>query len=387
MKKIYYVLITLAVIFIIGFLTWKFLPVNPPLKISGFKGDLPLERLELMPGFEIEVWADKVPDARQLCISPSGTVFVSNRSKGNVFALKDGNGDGQADTRYTLLTKGNMPNGVAFRDGDLYVAEVNRILKFNNIETSLDNPGEPEVVFDGYPTDKHHGWKYIAFGPDGKLYVPVGAPCNICLSDNPIYASMTTINADGTGMEILHHGIRNTVGFDWHPKTGELWFTDNGRDWMGDNLPDCELNRATQPNQHFGFPFCHHGTLPDPEFGDQRSCEEFMPPVQKLGPHTAPLGMKFYTGSQFPAEFKNQIIIARHGSWNRTRKIGYDVSLVRIDEYSNVVNHEVFIKGWLDESNDDVWGRPVDIAVMHDGTLLISDDFADAIYRVYYKGI
>ena len=386
MKKIHFWLLGLAVLIVSGFLLCKYIPVNPPLKLSGYKGELPLDSVKLLPGFGIEVWADKVENARSMSISPSGTVFVSTRSKGNVYALIDTNGDGLADERYTLLTKGNMPNGVAFKDGDLYVAEVNRVLKFENIESRLDNPGDPIVVFDGYPTDKHHGWKYIAFGPDGKLYVPVGAPCNICLSENPIYATITTINPDGTGMEILHEGIRNTVGFDWHPVTGELWFTDNGRDWMGDNIPDCELNRATEPNMHFGYPFCHHGTLADPEFGNQRSCDEFTPPVQKLGPHTAPLGMKFYTGNQFPSEFKNQIIIARHGSWNRTKKIGYDVSLVRIDENSQVIGHEPFASGWLDEKSDNVWGRPVDIAIMKDGTILVSDDFADVIYRIYYKG-
>ncbi len=386
MKKIHILLLGLAVLIFSGFLVCKYIPVNPPLKLSGYKGELPLDSVKLLPGFGIEVWADKVENARSMSISPTGTVFVSTRSKGNVYALKDTNGDGSADARYTLLTNGNMPNGVAFKDGDLYVAEVNRVLKFENIESRLDNPGDPVVIFDGYPTDKSHGWKYIAFGPDGKLYIPVGAPCNICLSENPIYATITTINPDGTGMEILHQGIRNTVGFDWHPVTGELWFTDNGRDWMGDNIPDCELNHATKPNMHFGYPFCHHGTLADPEFGDQRSCDEFTPPVQKLGPHTAPLGMKFYTGNQFPSEFKNQIIIARHGSWNRTKKIGYDVSLVRIDENSQVISHEPFASGWLDEKSDDVWGRPVDIAVMKDGTILVSDDFADVIYRIYYKG-
>jgi len=276
-----------------------------------------------------------------------------------------------------------MPNGVALRDGDLYVAEVSRILRFNDIEQNLDKPGEPEVIFDDYPTETHHGWKYIAFGPDGKLYVPVGAPCNICKSENDVFASITRMDPDGSNMEVVQHGIRNTVGFTWHPETGELWFTDNGRDWMGDNKPDCELNHAPREGLHFGYPYCHQGDIPDPEFGEQRSCEEFVPPVQKLGPHVAPLGLEFYTGEQFPERFQGQVFIAQHGSWNRSEKIGYRVMRVKLENGRSAA-YEPFAEGWL--KNGKVSGRPVDIELLPDGSMLVSDDYANAIYRIYYAG-
>jgi glucose/arabinose dehydrogenase len=275
-----------------------------------------------------------------------------------------------------------MPNGVAFRDGDLYVAEVSRILRFPDIESRLENPGEPEVVYDGYPTETHHGWKYIAFGPDGKLYVPVGAPCNICKSEKPVFASITRLNPDGTGMEVVQEGIRNTVGFTWHPKTGELWFTDNGRDWLGDDQPYCELNRAPEDGLHFGYPYCHQGDLPDPEFGDATPCSDFTPPAAKLGPHVAPLGLGFYTSKQFPESYRGQIFVAEHGSWNRSEKIGYRVMMATLDG-NEVVSYKPFAEGWLNDG--DVWGRPVDIELLPDGSMLVSDDFADAIYRIYYN--
>lgn len=279
-----------------------------------------------------------------------------------------------------------MPNGVAFKDGNLYIAEVNRILKIENIESKLDNPGTPLVVYDKYPTETHHGWKYIAFGPDGKLYVPVGAPCNICESKDSIYASITRINPDGSGIEIVHSGIRNTVGFDWHPDTKVLYFTDNGRDMMGDDVPECELNYAPKEKMHFGYPYCHQGDVADPEFGKNRKCDEFTPPAAKMGPHTAPLGMTFYTGNMFPAEYKNQIFIARHGSWNRSKKSGYDIIMASLNPDGTVKETKPFITGWLNPQNDDVWGRPVDFEILPDGSLLISDDYADVIYRVSYKG-
>ncbi|HMP13368.1 MAG TPA: sorbosone dehydrogenase family protein [Saprospiraceae bacterium] len=360
--------------------------VNPPKPrvVNRPPSKLPLHLIKLPQGFKIDVYAEGLVNARSMVLSPNGTLFVSTRDKGQVYALRDTNGDYRADQVWTLAKGMNMPNGVAFRDGDLYVAEVNRILKFENIEAHLDNPPTPKVVYDQYPKDKHHGWKYIAFGPDGKLYVPVGAPCNIC-EPAPIYASITRINPDGTGMEIVQSGIRNTVGFTWHPETKELWFTDNGRDWLGDDLPACELNHAPRDGMHFGYPYCHQGDLPDPEFGNKRPCSEFTPPVQNLGPHTAPLGLKFYTGSQFPASYRNQILIAEHGSWNRSKKIGYRVSLVTLDDQFRATSYTPFAEGWLDTSKDDVWGRPVDILQMPDGSILVSDDYADAIYRIYYE--
>ncbi len=387
MKYLKYFLITVAVLGIAVYVLLKVYNVNPPNLFSNpHKGSLPLDKLKLPPGFAIDIFAENVKNARSMSLSPSGTLFVSTRSAGNVYALQDTDGDNRVDKQYTILSEGNMPNGVAFKDGHLYVAEVNRILKFENIESKLTNPGKPIVVYDQYPTETHHGWKYIAFGPDGKLYVPVGAPCNICESKDSIYASITRINPDGTGREIVHSGIRNTVGFTWHPTSGEMWFTDNGRDMMGDDVPECELNHATAPHQHFGYPYCHQGDVADPEFGKKRNCSEFVPPVAKLGPHAAPLGLSFYTGSQFPAQYKNQLLITRHGSWNRTKKSGYDVMLANMDDKGMVSSVTSFITGWLDEAKDDVWGRPVDIEMMPDGSVLISDDFADVIYRVYYKG-
>ncbi len=386
-----YIKITLAILAVLAIILlvarYKF-SVNPPISIlsKDYKGNLPLERLKLPEGFEISVFADSVVNARSLCYAPSGILFVSTRSEGNVYALKDTDGDYIVDKRYTILKGGNMPNGVAFKDGNLYIAEVNRILKITDIESKLENPGTPSIVYDKYPTDKHHGWKYIAFGPDGKLYVPVGAPCNICEPKDPVYASITRMNPDGTDMEVVHSGIRNTVGFDWHPITKELYFTDNGRDMMGDDIPECELNHAPKDKMNFGFPYCHQGDTPDPEFGKLKKCADFTPPAAKLGPHTAPLGMTFYTGDQFPASYKNQIFIARHGSWNRSKKSGYDIVLATLNGDGTVQDTKPFITGWLDSTTDDVWGRPVDFEILPDGSMLISDDYADVIYRVTYKG-
>jgi glucose/arabinose dehydrogenase len=359
--------------------------VNPPMSVGGNKSGLPLEDLKLPDGFSISLYAEDVKNARSLEWSPNGTLFVGTRSRGDVYALRDTDGDFVADEKYVLATGLKLPNGVAFRDGSLYVAEVNRILRFDNIENRLADPPEPVVVFDKYPTERHHGWKYIAFGPDDKLYVPVGAPCNICESEDPIFNTITRMDPDGSNMEIVQEGIRNTVGFTWHPETGELWFTDNGRDWMGDDQPACELNRAAKDGQHFGYPYCHQGDLPDPEFGDKRDCSEFVPPVQKLGPHVAPLGVEFYSGDQFPAAYRGQVFIAEHGSWNRSKKIGYQISLVTLDG-NKATSYQPFIEGWLDKRKDDVWGRPVDIEWLPDGSMLISDDFADVIYRVHYAG-
>ncbi len=350
-----------------------------------YRGKLPIDKIKLPPGFKIGVFAEGVENARSLCLSPSGTLFVSTRDKGSVYALRDTDGDHVADQTYTLATGLNSPNGVAFRNGSLYVAEISRILRYDDIEKQLSGPPKPVVVTDRYPTDESHGWKYIAFGPDGKLYVPVGAPCNICEPENPIYCSITRIDVDKPGEpEVVQRGIRNTVGFTWHPVTGDLWFTDNGRDWLGDDSPSCELNCAPEDGMHFGYPYCHQGDTKDPKFGDKRPCSDFTPPVQKLGPHVAPLGMEFYTGNSFPAAYKNQAFIARHGSWNRSQKIGYDIALVRLDEKGKSLGQESFATGWLE--GEEVWGRPVDIELLPDGSMLVSDDHANAIYRIYYDG-
>jgi glucose/arabinose dehydrogenase len=344
--------------------------------------DLPLDKIRMPAGFKIDVYAE-VDNARSMVMSPSGTLFVGNRNGDKVYAVKDTDGDYKADKKWIVTSGKNMPNGVAFRDGDLYVAEVSRILKFPNIESRLNNPPQPVIVNNNYPDKTHHGWKYIAFGPDGKLYVPVGAPCNICESDE-IFATITRINADGSGREIFARGVRNTVGFTWHPETKEMWFTDNGRDMMGDDLPPCELNYAPRAGMNFGYPYCHGGTIKDPEFGNKKPCNAFVAPAQNLGPHTAPLGLKFYTGNMFPASYKNQLFIAEHGSWNRSKKIGYRVSLVRVENNSKAVSYETFADGWMDDATQKVWGRPVDVLVLHDGSMLVSDDHANVIYRISY---
>ncbi len=382
------IVIGLLAILLIALLVAKYVfKVNPPVSIPGQKTatELHLERLKVPEGFKVEVYARDIKNARSLCYSPEGTLYVGTRSEGGVYALKDTDGDYKADKKFDLLKGGNMPNGVAVKDGDLYIAEVNRILKIKSIESKLANPGTPEVVYDKYPTESHHGWKYIAFGPDGKLYVPVGAPCNICESDS-IYATITRMNPDGTGLEIVQKGIRNTVGFTWHPVTGELWFTDNGRDMMGDDVPECELNFAPRERMDFGYPYCHQGDVPDPEFGSKHPCTDFTPPAAKMGPHTAPLGITFYTGNMFPPEYKNQIFVARHGSWNRSKKSGYDVVIATLDAGGKITGVKPFIEGWLDQDKDDVWGRPVDLEILPDGSMLVSDDFADVIYRVTYTG-
>ncbi|WP_143961554.1 PQQ-dependent sugar dehydrogenase [Litoribacter populi] len=346
-----------------------------------------LDRIKLPENFRIEVWAAGVPNARSLAKSDNGVVFVGNRQGDKVFALLDEDGDGKADYRYTLAEDLTMPNGVAFRNGDLFVAEVNRVLRFRNIENSLANPNF-EVVYDQYPTDKHHGWKYIAFGPDDKLYIPVGAPCNICNPEKEIYASITRIDVDADNIEpeVFAHGVRNSVGFDWHPESNELWFTDNGRDMMGDDVPDCELNHAPQKGMHFGYPFWHSGDVKDPEFGSEgRSKEDYTKPKVNLGAHVAPLGMRFYTGDMFPSDYNNTIFLAKHGSWNRSTKVGYNVSTVSLIGTDQIAEHQVFAEGWLDDESQEVWGRPVDVLQLEDGSLLVSDDMANCIYRISYQ--
>jgi len=274
-----------------------------------------------------------------------------------------------------------MPNGVALRDGALYVAEVHRVLRFDGIESRLENPPPPVVVRE-FPPDRHHGWKFIAFGPDGFLYVPVGAPCNICQPE-PMYAAIHRMRPDGSGFETFARGVRNTVGFDWHPETHELWFTDNGRDMLGDDIPPDELNNAPRAGMDFGFPTCHGRNIPDPEFGRRRPCSATTPPALELGPHVASLGMRFYTGRMFPEKYRKGIFIAEHGSWNRTHKIGYRVMFVPL-ENGRPAGYEVFAQGWL--QGESAWGRPVDVLVTPDGALLVSDDESGTVYRISYRG-
>ena len=343
---------------------------------------LPVDRVGLPAGFDIEVFATGVKNARSMALGDKGTLFVGTRTAGNVYAIKH---DGKQATKVMTIATGlNMPNGVAVRDGALFVAEVDKIWRFDAIESHLPNPPKPKLVYGKYPTDRHHGWKFIRFGPDGWLYVPVGAPCNICEREDP-YSSITRLKPDGSAMEVYARGVRNSVGFDWDPRTKEMWFTDNGRDMMGDDVPPDELNFAPKAGMHFGYPYCHAGEIKDPEFGAKKACPEFTPPAQKFGAHVASLGARFYTGSMFPAEFRNRLFIAEHGSWNRSKKSGYRVMMARM-EGGKVIEHKVFAEGFLDAATDSAWGRPVDVLVMPDGALLISDDHAGAIYRVTYKG-
>jgi glucose/arabinose dehydrogenase len=341
-----------------------------------------LERIKLPAGFQIEVFAEGVNDARSMALGDQGTLFVSTRRAGNVYAIKH---DGRKAVQVITIARGlNMPNGVAVKDGALYVAEVDKVWRYDGIESNLANPPKPALVYGKYPTDRHHGWKFIRFGPDGWLYVPVGAPCNICEKDDP-YSSITRLKPDGSVMEVYARGVRNSVGFDWDPRTREMWFTDNGRDTLGDDVPPDELNHAPRANMHFGYPYCHGGDIQDPEFGAKRACSEFTPPAQKEGAHVASLGMRFYTGSMFPAQYRNRIFIAEHGSWNRSKKSGYRLMQARV-ENGKVTDYGVFAEGWLDKGADDAWGRPVDVLVMPDGALLVSDDSANAIYRISYRG-
>nr|WP_199351128.1 sorbosone dehydrogenase family protein [Haliangium ochraceum] len=340
-------------------------------------------KLRVPKGFRVEVFSKEVPNARGMALGPEGTLFVGSRQAGKVYAVVDEDGDGRGDRVHTIAEGLQMPVGLDVRDGALYVSATDRVLRFDGIETKLDSPPTPAVVSEAFPDDTHHGWKFIRFGPDGWLYVPVGAPCNMCLEEDERYASIMRMKPDGSALEVYAHGVRNTVGFDWHPESGAMYFTDNGRDMLGDDLPPDELNRASEKGQHFGYPFCHAGTIADPEFGEQRPCREFVPPVQKLGPHVAALGMRFYTGTQFPAEYRGAIFLAEHGSWNRSEPIGYRVSVVKLDGEGNATSYEPFVEGWLREG--EAWGRPVDVLVMPDGALLISDDRAGWIYRVSYE--
>ncbi|WP_431635111.1 PQQ-dependent sugar dehydrogenase [Dyella sp. KULCS107] len=340
-----------------------------------------LDQLTLPKGFHIAVYSDQVPNARELAVGAKGTVFVGSNDAGKVYALTDANGDGVAERVRVIASGLQLPVGVAFKDGDLYVSAVSKILVLRDIENHLDDPPAPQVVNGSFPTETHHGWKFIAFGPDGKLYVPIGAPCNVC-DRGKAYAKITRMNADGSALEDVAYGIRNSVGFDWQPGTDRLWFTSNGRDLMGDDLPSDTLNEVTRSGQHFGFPYCHQGDTLDPEFGKGKRCADYTPPALKLGPHVASLGMRFYTGKQFPAAYRGAAIIAEHGSWNRTKKSGYRVMTVRL-KGSEVVSYEPLVTGFM--RDEKAWGRPADVQMLPDGSLLISDDLAGAVYRVTYR--
>jgi glucose/arabinose dehydrogenase len=343
---------------------------------------LPVAKIKLPPGFKAEVYAANVLDARGLRQGDKGTVFISSLFvAGKIYAVVDKGGTREVKT---ILEKLELPNGIEFHKGSLYVATPKAVTRYDNIEATLDKPGDPVKIYDGLPGDIPHGWKFIKIGPDGKLYVPVGAPCNICDAPADKYAHIRRINLDGSGMEIVARGVRNTVGFDFHPKTGELWFTDNQRDWLSEDLPQDELNRLTKPGQqHFGYPFCHQGDFADPEFGWGKSCDDFVKPAMLLGPHSAPLGMRFYTGSMFPSQYQGAIFIARHGPWNRSKKFAADVVVAYLDKTGKVTKVEPFLTGLVE--NNSYLGRPVDVLVLKDGSLLVSDDHNGAVYRITYS--
>ncbi|MBM3482004.1 MAG: sorbosone dehydrogenase family protein [Alphaproteobacteria bacterium] len=356
-------------------------PMDEPIDETALETSL--AELRLPPGFHISLVTGRVPKARSLAVGARGTIYAGTRQDGTVYEVIDQDGDWRADKVNRLVEGLFSPNGVAFRDGALYIAEIHRLSKIENVEARAgDERVEPATVAEAFPLKQHHGWKFIRFGPDGKLYVPVGAPCNVCALEDP-YGTIQRINPDGTGLEVVARGVRNSVGFDFDPATGEIWFTDNGRDRMGDDIPADELNHAPTAGLDFGFPRCHGGDVIDPRFGAPGDCERVVPPAQKLGPHVAALGMRFYGGTMFPPEYREQIFIAEHGSWDRTTPIGYRISIVRRDAGGKPISYDTFIDGWL--ANDGPWGRPVDLEILPDGSMLISDDLAGAIYRVTYE--
>lgn len=358
--------------------------VNPPLKVAELDPQQAIPEIRLPEGFTIHLYA-RVKNARAMTLSPSGILYVGSRKEGKVYAVIDQNGDAMAEEVVTVAENLKMPTGLCWHEGRLYVSEVSRILIFEDIDRTFRQKPAFRVLPYTFPSEEHHGWKYIRFGPDGKLYVPVGAPCNVCLrEDDERFATIMRLNPDGSGVEIVARGVRNSVGFDWHPKTHVLWFTDNGRDWMGDDLPPCELNVCPEPGAHFGFPFCHGRSIPDPDYGKNVRCETFSPPAQELGPHVAPLGMCFYNHTAFPSRYHNGIFIAEHGSWNRSQPIGYRVTFVPVED-NKALGYEVFASGWL-RKDGSRWGRPVDVIVTPRGDLLVSDDFGDAVYVIRYVG-
>jgi glucose/arabinose dehydrogenase len=354
--------------------------ILPAITLASSATDKVVANVKLPPGFKLAVYADNVPGARSMALGPQGTLFVGTRA-GSVYAVS---GQPAATTKPTvrvLAAKLNSPNGIAFRDGALYVAEIHRILRYDNIESSLTRMPEPKVVRGDLPKDRHHGWRYLAFGPDGKLYVAIGAPCNVC--NEPNYANISRMNPDGSDLEVFARGIRNSVGFTWHPTTRELWFTDNGRDFLGEDSPPCELNHAPRAGLDFGFPYCHGGSITDPEFGKLGECNKSTPPVQPIMAHAAPLAVQFYNGDAFPVSYRGQAFIAEHGSWNRKEKSGYRLTTVKLDG-NKAVAYTPFASGF--HRGNEVYGRPVDLLMLADGSMLVSDDEAGAIYRISYQG-
>jgi glucose/arabinose dehydrogenase len=356
----------------------KLAPVPaPPLAAAADK--IPLDKLKLPKGFNLELYASGMANARSMALGEKGTVFVGSRVQDKVYAITNKEGKRQV---HVLVSGLYRPNGVAYKDGTLYIAELSQISKIEHVEDQIDKSPKPVVIYSDLPKDEAHGWKYLAIGPDNKLYFEVGQPGNNVLHDDD-HGQLRRVNLDGTGAEKIAFGIRNTVGFDWSPKSHELYFTDNGRDWLSEDLPNDELNRITKVGQDFGEPYCHQGNIPDIEFGWGHSCSDYVPPAALMGPHAAALGMKFYTGTMFPAEYRGQILVARHGSWNKTKKFGGDIALVRLNADGSVKSVEPFVTGFLQPDNNYI-GRPVDVMNMPDGSVLISDDWNGAVYRLSY---
>ena len=342
--------------------------------------EIPVQSFKLPPGFKAEIWATGMPGARAMTRADNGKIYIGTRGIGRVSELTD---NGSARTSRVLVDKLVQPAGVAYANGTLYVMAIDKVLRYDGINTNpAVAPVDVTAAFQ-LPKEQHHNWKYIAFGPDGKLYVPFGAPCNIC-EPGQEYAQIRRYNADGSGMEVIARGVRNTQGFGWHPETKEMWFTDHGRDWMGDDGPADELNRLSRTGQNFGFPYCHADGIADRDFPRANACAGVTLPVQTMGPHSAAMGVHFYTGSMFPAEYRNMLFVARKGSWNRTQKFGYDVVTVRTDASGQNPRIQAFMTGFLDSSNDSFSGRPTYMLQLPDGSLLISDEQLGAIYRISY---
>ncbi|MEW6268273.1 MAG: PQQ-dependent sugar dehydrogenase [Thermodesulfobacteriota bacterium] len=347
---------------------------------------LPLSDIRLPDGFRISVFAYPVPNARALALGPRGTLFVGSRTANRVYAARDADGDGRAEAVVVLAEGVAQPAGVDVHEGDLYFSAVTELWRIDDVEQNLVASAPRELVAGDLPAGDSHEWKFIRFGPDGALYVPVGAPCNACDAGDP-FAALLRMKPDASARELIARGIRNTVGFDWHPVTRELWFTDNGRDLLSDDEPEDELNRIPAglgSIPHFGFPYVHADGLPDPDLGGAGP-GGYAPPAELLGPHVAALGMRFYTGSSFPAEYAGDAFIAEHGSWNRTVPLGARVTRVRVaDDGTSAAGYEVFAEGWQ-RADGSRWGRPADVLVAPDGSLLVSDDLAGAVYRISYE--
>ena len=348
------------------------LTVTPP-------AEIPLNRLRLPPGFRIELWAHGAPGLRAMARSESGKIYAGTRGIGRVYEITD---NGRERTVRVVADQLTQP-AVTYHNGSLWVFAIDKVLRFDGIDRNPTvQPLDLTARF-ALPPEQHHNWKYVAFGPDGKIYVPFGAPCNICIPGEP-YAQIRRYNADGSGMEVIARGVRNTQGFDWHPVTRELWFTDHGRDWMGNDAPEDELNRMGRAGLNFGFPYCHANGVVDKDIRRDRPCDGVTMPVATMGPHAAVMGIHFYTGSMFPPEYRNAAFVARKGSWNRDAKFGFDVVAVRADPNGANPRITPFVTGFMDTSNNSFWGRPVYMLQLPDGSMLLSDEQMGAIYRITY---